>query len=143
MSPWREALASVLVGTGFGAVLSALGFSSWDALHGMLTLADPRLLATFGLAAVLLLVSWPLVLSRYVARAPAPRLVHPGTIVGGALFGAGWAISGACPAAVWVQLGELQLGALATVAGIALGNWLYPRVHARWFRWSKGSCVDE
>lgn len=143
MSATRELLASGVVGLAFGAVLSALGFSSWDALHGMLTLSDPRLLATFAVAVTLLVIAWPLVLARRVAHPPAPRRIHPGTIPGGILFGAGWAITGACPAAVWVQLGELQLGALATLAGIALGSWLYPRAHARWFRWSKGSCVDE
>ncbi len=143
MSPLREVLSSALVGAVFGVVLSAVGFTSWDTLHGMLTLRDPRLLVAFGVAVVLLLVAWPFVLSRHVPRKPEVRVIHRGTLVGGALFGIGWAITGACPAAVWVQLGELQLGALATLAGMLAGSWLYPRVHARWFRWSRGSCADE
>jgi len=72
-----------------------------------------------------------------------PRRVHPGVLGGGVLFGLGWALSGACPSIAMVQLGEGQLGALWTVTGIVLGNWMYARVHARYFGWSAASCADE
>ena len=39
----------------------------------------------------------------------APRNIHPGTLIGGALFGTGWAISGGCPTIALAQIGEGQL----------------------------------
>jgi uncharacterized membrane protein YedE/YeeE len=56
------------------------------------------------------------------------------------MFGVGWVLSGGCPAVALAQLGEGQLPALLTVAGILFGAWLYPKVHRRLFRWDVGSC---
>jgi len=39
-----------------------------------------------------------------------------------------------------VQLGEGQLAALVTVAGILVGTAIYRLIHARFFRWDRGSC---
>jgi len=33
-----------------------------------------------------------------------------------------------------------ELFPLLSLGGILLGTWLYPPVHARFFRWDKGSC---
>ena len=60
--------------------------------------------------------------------------------MGGVLFGAGWALTGACPSIALVQLGEGKLGALVTLVGIFAGNALYAAVHERYFRFSVGSC---
>ena len=60
--------------------------------------------------------------------------------MGGVLFGVGWALSGACPGIILVQVGEGKLGALVTLAGVFLGNALYAAVHQRYFRFSVGSC---
>jgi hypothetical protein len=46
-------------------------------------------------------------------------------LVGGILFGVGWALSGGCPGVVLTQLGEGKLYALFALFGIGLGNWLY------------------
>ncbi|HET6347379.1 MAG TPA: YeeE/YedE thiosulfate transporter family protein, partial [Myxococcota bacterium] len=70
------------------------------------------------------------------------RAVHPGSAIGGLLFGVGWVLTGACPSAVGIQLGAGRLPALATLAGVVLGIWIYPRLHARFFRWDAASCGD-
>ena len=46
-------------------------------------------------------------------------------VAGAALFGAGWALTGACPASAMAQLGEGKLAAIFTVAGILVGTWAY------------------
>ena len=61
-------------------------------------------------------------------------------VPGGVLFGIGWALCGACPSVPWVQLGEGKLASLATLAGVFAGTILYRTVHARFFRWDRGSC---
>ena len=137
----KQKLGVVLVGLAFGVMLSRIGFSSWDEVHRMFTFADPRLLLTFGVAVVALTISWQ-VIARFSKPRWAPRPIHRGSLAGGVLFGAGWALCGACPSIALVQLGEGQLGALLTLAGIFLGNWLYSVVHERYFRWTMATCAD-
>ncbi len=137
----REDLAVALVGLGFGVALSLAGFTSWDEVHAMFTLSSLRLALGFAVAVGLLGLAWA-ALARATGARWSARSVHPGTVPGALLFGAGWALSGACPSIALVQLGEGQLGALATLGGIVVGNWLYAWAHERWFRWSAATCRD-
>lgn len=137
----RLRLGTLLVGIAFGFSLSRIGFSSWDEVHAMFTFQDPRLVLAFATAIVALAVSWAVI--RRLSSPEWPRRpIHRGTLAGGALFGVGWALTGACPSNALVQIGEGQLAAVWTVLGILAGNWLYPVIHARFFRWSPGVCVD-
>lgn len=140
----RDIVGTTLIGVGMGYALSRMGFSSWDEVHRMFTFGDLRLLLTFMAGVAGLAVTWRLVvLASPVAPAWPKRLVHQGTIAGGVLFGAGWALTGACPSIALVQLGEGQLSALWTLGGIFAGNWLYSVVHERFFRWDVGRCSDD
>lgn len=135
-------LFTLLTGLFLGFSLSRIGFSSWDEVHGMFVFSDTRLFAAFCLAALVLLLCWKMIEKTTGARWSA-RKVHPGTIMGGLLFGVGWALCGACPSIALVQLGEGQLAALVTLCGLFLGNWLYSVIHERYFRWSARGCADE
>lgn len=139
----RDQLGALVTGTALGYCLSRMGFSSWDEVHRMFTFAELRLLLAFGLGVVALGAAW-WGLRRVATEPPRwpSRPVHRGTLWGGALFGLGWALCGACPGSSLVQLGEGQLGALCTLGGILLGNWLYSRIHERYFRWVVQSCAD-
>lgn len=135
---------TVLMGVALGFALSRIGFTSWDEVRRMFTFESPRLLLAFALAVALSGVGWVVV--RRASQTPprwSPRPVHRGTVLGGLLFGVGWALSGACPAIALVQLGEGHLLALLTLVGIFAGNWLYSVVHERWFRWTAASCTDD
>lgn len=135
MSP-RTSRSVVLLAMGLllGFSLSRMGFTSWDEVHAMFTFADLRLFLTFGLGVSLLAIAFAIVRRRSDPGWP-PRPIHRGTLVGGVLFGLGWAISGACPGVVLAQLGEGRGSALFALFGVLLGNWLYgawleQRVHA-------------
>ena len=137
----KQHVFTIILGVLFGFCLSRIGFSSWDEVHAMFTFTDLRLVIAFGTAVVLLAVGWVAVRRlRTSDPAFAPRPIHKGTLAGGVLFGAGWALTGACPSIALVQLGEGKLGALVTLGGIFLGNALYAAVHERYFRFSVGSC---
>jgi len=139
-----ETLRTACVGFLMGAALSGIGFTDWGEVHAMFTFADLRLLFTF-MGAVMILALGFFLIKKLSKKDPGwrPRLVHRGTLAGGALFGMGWAISGACPSIALVQLGEGQLGALYTLVGIFAGNWIYGAIHERHLRWSTGSCLDD
>lgn len=138
----KDTVLTFAVAVIFGAVLSRMGFSSWDEVHAMFVFSDLRMLFSFIFAVLLLVPSW-FVLARFTGKIKMSRKIHPGTIVGGVLFGVGWAISGACPSIGMVQLGEGQLGALWTIVGMLLGNAIYSWVHPKFFGWSTGNCLDE
>ena len=133
---------TLFTGVVFGIALNRIGFTSWDEVHNMFTFSDLRLTLTFALAVVLLTISW-FIFEKLGHEVRITRKIHPGTIAGGVIFGVGWALSGACPSIGLVQLGEGQLGALATLGGIFVGNIIYSYVHPKYFGWSTGSCIDD
>jgi len=136
-----------LLGLLMGMALSAGGFTDWAEVHRMFTLglheggpsaASLRLNLAFVLGAGLAMAGFFLLARR---DAIPVKQVRAGTVPGALLFGAGWAITGACPAAALVQLGEGKLAALATLAGILAGSWLHHLARRR-FGWRRQSCVD-
>lgn len=126
-----------LYGLLFGFVLSRMGFADVQEVHRMFVFADLRLLFSFGGGIALSMVGFLFVLRHHN---PPRRPIHPGSLWGGLLFGAGWAITGACPSIVCVQLGDGQAPALATLVGVLVGVILYKYVHRRFFRWEVGRC---
>jgi len=134
-------------GLALGFVLSRLGFTDWGEVHAMFTLgifaggpspATLRLLLAFCGAVGISMAGFLLLTRR---DAIPPRRIQPGTVAGGLLFGAGWALSGGCPSIAVVQVGEGRLAAGASVAGVLLGTWIGRRVAAR-RSWVTGSCAD-
>jgi hypothetical protein len=129
----RHALFGFLL----GFFLSRIGFSDYDQVHRMFLFTDLRLFLTFCAAVAVAGIGFLAVSRRTLLP---PRMIHPGTLLGSVAFGMGWALIGACPGVAFVQIGEGKLAALASVGGIVLGNWIYGRVHRRFFRWDVGNC---
>jgi uncharacterized protein len=50
---------------------------------------------------------------------------HHGLIIGGLIFGFGWALTGACPGPLYAQVGAGYLVTIATFIAAALGTWVY------------------
>jgi len=126
-----------LLGAALGFGLSRIGFSDWGEVHRMFRFADLRLFLTFvGGVALTMAGFW--VAARGMRLTPRP--MHRGIVPGGVLFGVGWALCGACPSIMLVQLGEGQLPAVVTLVGVVAGTALYPRVHRAFFRWDPGTC---
>ena len=120
----RRSWALLLMGILLGFSLSRIGFSSWDEVHRMFTFADLRLFLTFALGVTLLGLAFFVVRKTSKPNWPSRPMVR-GTIVGGVIFGVGWALSGACPGVALVQIGEGNLYGLIALAGMLAGNWLY------------------
>lgn len=117
-------LRLTFLGALLGFSLSRIGFTSWDEVHTMFVFADLRMFLSFALGVTLLTGAF-YVIEKRSHPAWAERPIHRGTLVGGMLLGAGWALSGGCPGVVLTQLGEGKLYALFALAGIAVGNALY------------------
>lgn len=140
----KHGVLTALLGGLMGVVLSRIGFSSWDEVHAMFVFSDLRMFLGFGVAVMVLFVAFRALAKLTPSRTHfRVRPVHKGTLVGSLLFGAGWAVSGACPSIALVQLGEGQLAAGYTLLGVFAGNWLYGAVHMRYLHWDTVSCLDE
>ncbi len=118
VSATRQALLLPL-GLALGYSLSRIGFTDYAEVHRMFVFDDLRMFLVF-MGAVLVTGLGTAALGRW--RALPKKRVHLGVVVGGVLFGLGWALTGACPGAALAQLGEGKLYALVSLAGIALGT---------------------
>lgn len=121
---------TIAFGALFGFVLSRVGATDYDAIHGMFTLRDMTLAGVMVTAIGLLALSFLVVRRKSVRTvsgqpiALTPKPMTTGLVAGSLLFGAGWALSGTCPGTALAQLGEGKLAAMATVAGILVASGL-------------------
>jgi len=129
-----------LMGGLMGYVVARIGFGNYDELHKMFVLDDLRMLFAFAGAVGFSLVGFVLLARRLPKQ---EKFFQPGTIPGSMLFGFGWAVCGACPSMVFVQLGAGKIPAVLTLVGIMIGIYLQKKAHARYFRWDTGSCVSD
>jgi uncharacterized membrane protein YedE/YeeE len=143
----RTHLTVAAFGLALGVVISASGLSDWGEVHRMFCLGvghggpawgELRLLLAFS-GAVLLSIAAFAVLARNDDLPERP--VRPGTIPGAILFGAGWALTGACPAAALVQLGEGRGAAAVSLLGMLAGSWVYDAAHRR-LGWPRHTCTE-
>ncbi|MCB9727710.1 MAG: YeeE/YedE family protein [Deltaproteobacteria bacterium] len=115
----------------FGFLLSRVGATDFDTIASMFLLTDLHLFGVMGLAMVVAGLGMAWFRARQVRSAVGLPMtlerkpMKPGLIVGGLIFGAGWALTGTCPGTALAQLGEGKLTALATIAGILAGTALY------------------
>ncbi len=120
-----------------GFILTRIGFADYSEVHKMFTFTELNLFLTFcGGVGISAAGYWSMRRLRGIAGKP----YHPGTIVGGIIFGLGWAITGACPSVALIMIGGGQFAAFATLAGVVIGTWTYPRIHRRYFGWDNGAC---
>lgn len=57
------------------------------------------------------------------------KVYHHGVVLGGLIFGFGWALTGACPGPLYAQIGAGYLVTVVTFLSAALGTWFYARIH--------------
>ena len=122
----------LIFGTFFGFVLSRVGASDYDLIFKMFTAEDLKLAYVIITAILTAGVSMRLLARLGMkGRGGAPinvskkPLQMKKNIIGGTIFGLGWAISGACPGTVLAQVGEGKLLGLVTMFGMILGTFLY------------------
>ena len=129
----------LILGVAFGFVLSRSGAADYDFIQGMFLFTNFQLYGIIG-GAVAVTAPGLWLIKRYGRTARGERIVitpkpaHRGNIVGGALFGVGWALAGMCPGPILVNIGEGKVYALAAFAGALVGagafGSLYPRLQA-------------
>ena len=133
----KQNLIALVVGAGFGAVLVAARLNEFNTIHRMLLLQEPDvyllMASAIGTAAPIL---WLLRRSRWQTPAGgelrvAQEPVEKRHFLGAVFFGAGWAVTGACPApALTMAVTGAVMGA-PIMAGIMAGTVLRDSMAAR------------
>jgi uncharacterized protein len=130
-------LFGALFGAGFGFVLGAARLHEYDTIHKMLRLDEYDVFLLMGAAiGTSLPILWFLerrgVITKFGGKLALsrskPQRHH---LIGGAMFGAGWAIAGTCPAPALVMLSSGAALALVAIMGLFIGLNLRDRHTSR------------
>lgn len=120
----------LILGTLFGLALSRSGAADYNFIQGMFLFTNLQLYGIIG-AAVVFTAPGLWLIKRHgrsltgARISVTPKPLHRGNLVGGVLFGIGWAITGMCPGPILVNIGEGKLYALAALAGGLAGAGLF------------------
>jgi uncharacterized membrane protein YedE/YeeE len=130
-------LGSLILGVYFGIVLTKSEVVCWQRVHDMFLFREAHMYLIIGVGVVVSMILM-LLIKKYQAKTIEgqpiryePKPYHKGVIIGGTLFGAGWAITGACPGPIYAQIGGGAWMALLTLAGALTGMFLYASLRAK------------
>ena len=128
-----------LIGTLFGMVLLESEVISWFRIQEMFRFESFHMYGIIGSAVIVAAVSLEVIKRlelRDVTDAPIalpPKTLGSGVryIVGGTLFGIGWALTGACPGPLVALVGAGVPVMLVAVASALAGTWTYGYLRPR------------
>lgn len=118
----------------FGFTLSRVGASEYDLIVGMFIGQDYKLVGVIATAIIVGAVGMQVLkrFSRPVKNGETLQIsrkeLKKWSLLGAALFGIGWGMSGACPGTVLAQLGEGKIFGFFTFAGMIFGTFIYARL---------------
>ena len=123
-------LAGVIFGLAFGFLLQKGGVGKFNVLIGQLLLQD------FTVAKVMLTAILTGMIGIFTLHHFAKVNLHikptriGANVIGGLLFGAGFALTGYCPGTVAAALGQGSWDALFGMAGLVAGSWIFAELSA-------------
>jgi uncharacterized membrane protein YedE/YeeE len=127
----------LLMGVYLGVLYVKSEVDSWELIHNMFLFNEAHMYLIIGLAISVAMLSMTLIRRfdiKSVDGKPIkyePKPYHTGVVLGGMLFGAGWAVTGACPGPIYAQIGAGAWMALFTFVGAMLGMFSYAALKPR------------
>jgi uncharacterized membrane protein YedE/YeeE len=127
----------LLMGVYLGILFTKSEVAHWQRIHDMFLFREAHMYLIIATAIVVAMISM-LLIKRFSVKSIEgtpikyePKPYHTGVIIGGMLFGAGWAITGACPGPIYAQIGGGEWMALFTFVGAILGMFSYAAMKPR------------
>ncbi len=122
----------LVIGILFGIVLIKSEAASWFRIYEMFQFGSFHMYGIIGSAVVLGILSIQF-LKKYNVKSFYGAPIHIASkekgvkryILGGIIFGFGWALAGACPGPMFVLLGAGYLPIIIVIASAILGTFLY------------------
>jgi uncharacterized membrane protein YedE/YeeE len=121
----------LFLGILFGIVLIKAEVVSWYRIQEMFRLQSFHMYGVIGSAVAVGALSVFLIKKFNIKTIHGEKIILPqkpfdkGQIIGGLLFGFGWAMTGACPGPLFAQLGYGATVVLFTIFMAILGTWVY------------------
>lgn len=128
---WYHNLKYVVVGILFGIVFVKAEIISWYRIQEMFRLQSFHMYGIIGSAVVVGVLSVWLIKKFNIKTIYGEEIkfckkeFNKGQVVGGLLFGLGWAITGACPGPLFAQIGTGATVVIVTLISAITGTWTY------------------
>jgi len=116
-----ELLFGLITGIGFGVLLQRAEVIRFDRQIGALQLVDMTIVKFMLTTIIVGMVGVHLLVDLGLAKLSLKPLIFGGNLLGGLVFGVGWALLGYCPGTAAAALGEGRVDALAGMAGMLVG----------------------
>lgn len=130
---WRYGILGII----FGIIIVKTEVVSWFRIQEMFRLQSFHMYGVIGTAVVVGAISIALIKRFNIKTLEGEPIVLPkrkfqkGQIIGGLLFGFGWAITGACPGPIYAQIGAGFPVVIVTLLSAIAGTWVYGYLRER------------
>ena len=121
----------LVLGVLFGIVFVKAEIISWFRIQEMFRLSSFHMYGVIGTAVIVGMIS-VLIIKKFKIKtieeeevAFHPKTFNKGQIIGGLIFGLGWAITGACPGPLFAQIGTGFFAIIVTLLSAIAGTWVY------------------
>lgn len=129
-----ELLKYLILGVLFGIIFVKAEIISWYRIQEMFRLQSFHMYGVIGSAVVTGMISIQVIKRFGIKTMKGDTIVIPnkefrkGQIIGGFIFGLGWAITGACPGPLFAQIGSGYTVVLVTMISALAGTWVYGKL---------------
>lgn len=127
----------MLIGLFFGIVFVKAEVISWFRIQEMFRLQSFHMYGVIGTAVVVGIIALQ-VIRRFNIKTVGgdavvvqPKTFNKGQVIGGLIFGLGWAITGACPGPLFAQIGAGYTVVVVTLLSAIVGTWVYGALRTR------------
>lgn len=134
---WYHNLKYLVVGILFGIVFVKAEIISWFRIQEMFRFQSFHMYGVIGSAVAVGVVSVALIKKFKVKTIYGEPIVfqkksfNKGQVIGGLIFGFGWAITGACPGPLYAQIGTGATVIAVTLLSAIAGTWVYGKFRDR------------
>ena len=134
---WRHNIKYCIVGILFGIVFVKAEIISWFRIQEMFRLQSFHMYGVIGSAIFVGMIS-VFIIKRFKIKTINgdeitfnKKTFSKGQIIGGLMFGFGWAITGACPGPLFAQIGTGAFIVVVTLLSALGGTYLYGRIREK------------
>lgn len=122
----------IFLGVLFGITLTKAEIVSWFRIYEMFKFQSFHMYGVIGSAVVLGIIITRIIKVRKMKSIsgdpidiPPKKFSYPRYLIGGTIFGLGWALTGACPGPMFILVGNGYLVVLVAIASGLLGTYVY------------------
>ncbi|MFC3197633.1 DUF6691 family protein [Parapedobacter deserti] len=133
-----KSIVYLIIGTFFGIVMYKSEAASWFRIYEMFNFQSIHMYGLMGSALIVGILIVQFIKRKKLKDAHGNQIVIAAKekgiaryLIGGIVFGLGWALVGACPGPMFVLAGAGYLPIVVVIFGAVLGTWLYGLIRSK------------